>query len=102
MYEGVRREAEGTELPSSDAAHALIPCGRRAVPPSQLHLPCTWHESGSVHGWGLGLSVVYSIWFSLGCKIADASSHLSQAAGRSQRQPVPYSFRDACGEGRSR
>ena len=100
MYEGVGSEAEGTV--SSDAAHALIPCGRRAVPPLQLHLSCTWHESGSVRGWGLGLSVVYSIWFSLECKIDDASSELSQPAGGSQPQPGTFSFRDACEEGSSR
>jgi len=39
MYEGVGGEAEGTELPSLDAARALIPCGRRPVPSSQLLYP---------------------------------------------------------------
>lgn len=43
--------------------------------------------------------MVYSIWFSLGCKIDDASSELSQPAGRSQQQPGTFSFRDACGAG---
>lgn len=34
MCKGVGSEAEGTELPSTDAAHALIPCGRSCTYPA--------------------------------------------------------------------